>query len=299
MVHLPFHAAGNFEDYELTDSALDRVISSSSSSVRALIQARNRVNSSADTSSVTKKALIVAMPDTPEVTRLPYVVDEKIMLVKICASLGLTPVYLQDQTKREFLQNIDTATILHFAGNGRTDVLDPSQSSLLLQDWQTDPLTVGDLRSLRLHKRAPFLGYLSACSTGVNEKENLADEGINIIDGLQLAGLQHVIGTLWEVSDPTCADIASTVYKTLLDEGLTDRAVALGLHKALRELRAVWWDKWRERLKNIEDSRTSAEDGNSIEGRDGRLGGKVKSKSNPMKESMPLPVWVPFIHHGK
>jgi len=40
------------------------------------------------------------------------------------------------------------------------------------------------------------LAYLSACSTAVTGPE-LADESVHIVSAFQLAGYQHVIGTLW------------------------------------------------------------------------------------------------------
>ena len=44
----------------------------------------------------------------------------------------------------------------------------PSRSCLRLEDWETKPLTVADLRDHKLQANLPFLAYLSACSTGVN-----------------------------------------------------------------------------------------------------------------------------------
>ena len=61
----------------------------------------------------------------------------------------------------------------HFATHGWSDQVEPSQSCLLLEDWETNPLTCGDLRDHR--SQNPFLAYLSACSTRANEADRLAD----------------------------------------------------------------------------------------------------------------------------
>jgi hypothetical protein len=98
-------------------------------------------------------------------------------------------------------------------------------------------LTVGDLEDQKFQENSPFLAYLSACSTGANKAGQLADEGIHLISALQLTGFRHVIGTLWEVSDRHYVDAAGFLYETLKEKGVTDEAVCLGLHIAVRALR--------------------------------------------------------------
>jgi CHAT domain len=96
---------------------------------------------------------------------------------------------------------------------------------LLLKDWKAKPLTAGDLLDHRLQENPPFLGYLSACSTGAIGADR------------HVAGFRHVIGTLWEVSDAHCVDIARIVYGTIRDNGMTDRAIYQGIHRAVGALR--------------------------------------------------------------
>ncbi|RYP58987.1 hypothetical protein DL771_011041 [Monosporascus sp. 5C6A] len=55
-----------------------------------------------------------------------------------------------------------------------------------------------------------------------------------------LAGFRHVIGTLWSVDDRLCVDMARITYGVLRDEGISDKAVSGGLHRATRELRDQW-----------------------------------------------------------
>ncbi|KAI1387233.1 CHAT domain-containing protein [Hypoxylon trugodes] len=94
------------------------------------------------------------------------------------------------------------------------------------------------LRDHKIQENQPFLGYLSACSTGSNRAINLADEAIHLIGALQLAGFRHVVGTLWKVSDEHCVDVARDLYKTTRrDERMTDIAVCRGLHRAFIKLR--------------------------------------------------------------
>ena len=232
--HLPFHAAG-YHFQGSTDTVLDRVISSYSTSIKALIHGRRHVpEKSAESAS--DHALLVAMRETPGNSVLPFAEKEVQILRDFCLSLGLK-VAEPPRRRKDVLDQLPTSKIFHFAGHGKSDDRDPSQSCLLLEDWKETPLTVGDLRDTRFRERSPFLGYLSACSTGANKVEKLVDEGIHLVSACQLAGFRHVVGTLWEVSDEHCVDVARDFYQTIKGEGLTDVAVSRGLHQAVRTLR--------------------------------------------------------------
>ncbi|KAL8926867.1 MAG: hypothetical protein Q9208_002676 [Pyrenodesmia sp. 3 TL-2023] len=154
-----------------------------------------------------------------------------------------------------------------FAGHGRTDALDPSLSALLLMDWEASPLTIRDLRDLKLQRDPPFLAYLSACSTGRNNMSKLEDEGIHLVSACQLAGFRHVIGTFWAVPDEYCSATAETFYETLRDEGMTDGAVYRGIHRAVRALR----DKQGGVRLETRDASLVDEDDDPVEGAAGSL----------------------------
>ncbi|PQE26670.1 hypothetical protein CJF30_00011267 [Rutstroemia sp. NJR-2017a BBW] len=98
-------------------------------------------------------------------------------------------------------------------------------------------LPLADLRDCKLQENSPFLAYLSACSTKANKAERLVDEEIHLVSACQLAGFRHVVGTLWEVSDEYCVGVTRVLYETIKDEGMTDRAVYKGLHRAIMALR--------------------------------------------------------------
>ena len=247
---LPLHAAG-YHTQGSTKAVLDRVMSSYTSSIKALIQGRrNHVRQLVVPPP--ERALLVAMRETPGLSTngiLPFVDSEVEMFHNLCPSLQLKPI-TPTPRKDDVLKHLAASRIFHFAGHGRSDPVEPSQSCLLLEDWQTNPLTVGDLRDHRLQKTPPFLGYLSACSTGANEADELLDEGIHLVSALQLAGFRHVVGTLWEVSDEHCVDIARVLYETIQKEGLTDLAVCHGLHQAVRAVRNGQIEK-RERHRTF------------------------------------------------
>ncbi|KAJ5370325.1 CHAT domain-containing protein [Penicillium cataractarum] len=159
------------------------------------------------------------------------------MLRDLCPDLGLHPVEPVCPTRDSVLEQLKKCKVFHFAGHGIFDLREPSQSCLAVHDWEQNRLTVGDLRDLRLHEEAPFLSYLSACSTSSITKDKLIGEGIHLVNACQLAGFRHAVGTLCEVSDKHCVDVARILYLTLREKGLTDEAVYHGLHRAVRSLR--------------------------------------------------------------
>ncbi|KAK4169546.1 CHAT domain-containing protein [Cladorrhinum sp. PSN259] len=269
---LPLHAAGLYSQGS-TETVLDRVMSSYTSSVKALVRGRrqrrselplqeqpeagccegdtettNNTSPSTETTNdahtssrpTRDTAVLVAMEKTPGLGAngsLPFAGAEvEILREKFCPGLGVQPETPRGR-KEDVLRDLPTCKIFHFAGHGRSDPMDPSQSCLLLEDWETNPLTVGNLLDSRLQDNAPFLAYLSACSTGANQVESLADEGIHLVSAFQLAGFRHVVGTLWEVSDMHCVNVAEVLYGTMVNKGMTDTAVCLGLHLAVRALR--------------------------------------------------------------
>ncbi|KAF2792066.1 hypothetical protein K505DRAFT_388192, partial [Melanomma pulvis-pyrius CBS 109.77] len=200
--HFPIHAAG-FHTKGSTKTVLDRVMSSYTSSVKALRYGRRLHSVRRPTGPGLKHALLVAMQETPSLSSgsaLPFAAKEVGMLADFCPSLQLEAV-IPPRRKEKVLEHLRTCKIFHFAGHGRSDPLDPARSCLLLDDWNKSPLTVGDLRDLNIQESFPFLGYLSACSTSANRVNRLVDEGIHLASAFQLAGFRHVIGTLWEVSD--------------------------------------------------------------------------------------------------
>ena len=159
------------------------------------------------------------------------------------------------------------------------------------------------LRDLRLQGAAPpFLAYLSACSTGANEAKDLDDEGISLISACQLAGFQHVIGTLWEVSDRHCVDVARIVYETLRDEGMTDVAVARGLHRATRALRdeSVMMAGQQRESSECEEGHLArlADEGSSDTWEEERDGTLLFSSAKRAREPVLDPVWIPYMHFG-
>ncbi|KAI3325612.1 hypothetical protein HD806DRAFT_490775 [Xylariaceae sp. AK1471] len=246
----PLHAAG-YHAKQSSETVLDRVISSYSTSVKSIIYGRHRRLFTLDSG----KALLVAMAQTPGISPLPNATKEVAVVRSLCKSLGLE-VAEPKPLRENVMECLRNCKIFHFAGHGYTDIINPLLSALYLEDWNDEILSVSDLLDQSLHESSPFLAYLSACGTGQVKNEKSVDESIHLISACQLSGFRHVIGTLWDVSDKHCVEMAATTYKEIVDKGLSDESVSRGLHQAIRKLRNSWLDgKSRDRYEGT-DQRT-------------------------------------------
>ncbi|KAF5227974.1 hypothetical protein FAUST_11406 [Fusarium austroamericanum] len=266
----PLHAAGYHDTLQST-TAIDRVISSYSPSVKAIINTRRSVYHN----SKNKHVVLVPMDHTPQLTRLRFPNREVNAVASLCMSHGIRPLE-PDPEREEVLDALVGSSMFHFAGHGGTDPVDPLQSCLYLRDWEQYPMTVGSLLETNLSTSAPFLAYLSACGTGQNLDATSVDESIHLAIAFQLAGFRHVIGTLWEVNDAMCVEIAERMYEFLLPRGFDDASVSTGLHLAVRALRDQWVRNELLPGRNDEGQR-------NIELRD-------------MEPTLGL--WVPYVHYG-
>ncbi|CAN9455281.1 unnamed protein product [Alternaria alternata] len=239
---LPIHAAGVHTGGS-SNTAIDRVMSSYATSLKSLLDGRQRLRTSQKPGSSTdiRHAALVSMCTTPGLgihSDLPFAEKEieevKGLMVSFNIEVAEPPPY-----RDKVLHALGRSQILHFAGHGSPDAKELSASSILLKDWETNPLTTEDIRSMSLTYSPRFLAYLSACSTGPNNNADtlLTDENIHLISSFRLAGFRHVVGTLWDVQDEYCVDVARIFYETLRDEGISDDAVCLGLHRATLALR--------------------------------------------------------------
>ena len=227
---LPIHAAG-YHELNSSRTAIDRVISSYIPTLKSLGFARER-----RVRLPSQKALIVGMPTTPEQCDLPYV-DVEIEALRNLFSTFIETTTLRNPTREATLLALPEQQIVHLSCHGRVSENDPSQSSLLLDDWKKHPLTISDLISVKM--KAPQFAFLSTCHSATARDERLADESINLASTFHLAGFPSVVGTLWQVTDEHSFEVGKDVYQWMLDEhGKLDVGrAAVGLHHAIRRLR--------------------------------------------------------------
>ncbi|KAF5964356.1 TPR domain-containing protein [Fusarium bulbicola] len=216
------------------------------------------------------------MEDTPRSSPLPFAGNEVEMLQRQCPLLHLRPEMPEPYTDA-VLEAMKTCTVFHYAGYGSARFANPSDSCLLLKDWQSNTFTVDRLYGIHIQDSRPFLAYLSVCETKASDRVQLLDESLDLTSAFQLAGFGHVAGTLWVVSDQRCVDVAKEFYKVVEKEGLTDTSISRGLHFAIRNVR-------NKHILQIGNSR-------KIEW----AGGTTTEKPQANYSSY---TWVPYIHSG-
>ncbi|KAH6646598.1 CHAT domain-containing protein [Truncatella angustata] len=297
LVNFPIHAAGKYSPGSM-ETVLDRVMSSYVSSVKALIHGRRRRKHNFQLSGQSStRAVLVDMSQTPRYGTLPFATKEVAIVRDICKATSIE--YSEPmRTKDHVSSQLKNCEIFHFAGHGHTDSQDPASSYLLLNDWEEDPLTVGSLFDMNLRENSPFLAYLSACGTGQNKEEKLADESFHLIGACQLAGFRHVIGTLWEVSDELCVDVARITYEELVDGFMSDDSVCRGIHRATRHLRDRWLRSSSASILVAKAEPGSADAGDENDERGPRKAVYHSSDDEDGDALSSSLSWAPYVHFG-
>jgi len=225
---LPLHAAGHYDagGQSSGSGVLDRVVSSYTPSLRALVEARRPLDSPLGDEQI----LVVALAETPGAVPLADVTRERDLIASLFAD-RLTLLEGEAATWQAVREELPRHRWAHFSCHGGQNLADPSHGGLLLRDRL---LTIADISTG--HYRGEF-AFLSACMTATGGI-NLPDEAITLAAAMHYAGYRHVIATLWSVYDETAADVAKAVYDQLTSTGRFEPGrSAHALHNAIRGLR--------------------------------------------------------------
>ncbi|CAH0033322.1 unnamed protein product [Clonostachys rhizophaga] len=269
MSKFPFHASGRHECGG-RETVMDRVVSSYGTTVQTLVASRLQ----APITSTRAEALLVGMSNTPRHGTLPHAADEVCEIEKILKCTSVNAAQLRGTRETS---SPASAIATFFC---RTRLFD-----------------------LNLDQGAHFLAYLSACGTGLVREEKFLDESIHLISAFQVLGFRHVIGTLWEVQDMICVDLARLTYQVIRDESMTDKSINRGLNKATKRVRDEWLAEYARRSLDIRAGKVlSAEEGISTlriqeRGNDEREGRDIIPLEDDWGQSSPPP-WIAYIHYG-
>ncbi|MFE9856553.1 CHAT domain-containing protein [Streptomyces sp. NPDC005780] len=224
---LPLHAAGRGTPDSGT-WVMDRAVSSYTPTLRALVRARAGLAPGAP---ARPSPLVVALADTPGAAPLPGVAREAELLAELFPGARLMAG--SDATVEAVGGALDAHPWVHFSCHGVSELLDPSQSGLVLYDGR---LTVSDVATRR--PVTPQLAVLSACSASQGGIE-LSDEAVQLASSFQLAGYPHVIGTLWPIADKLATHLTEAFYTALAEDITRGRPIdpAAALHHPVRALR--------------------------------------------------------------
>lgn len=226
---LPLHAAGHHRDGGPV--LLDRVVSSTTPTIRALGHARAGRRDDRNE----PRLLVVAMPRTPDAPDLPGAQAEADHLAALIP--GATVLVGADATRDAVLDALPASGWAHFACHGYSDPDNPSNSHLALHDHDRAPFRVLDLSRLRL-RNAEF-AFLSACDTA-RTTARLSDEAIHPLAAFQIAGFSQVVGTLWRVDDVVAPAFSQQLYGELIADRSGALRASAAVHRTVRKLRAKY-----------------------------------------------------------
>jgi CHAT domain-containing protein len=121
---------------------------------------------------------------------------------------------------------------VHFACHGVQNILNPTESALLLAG--SSQLTLSKIIELSI-PHADF-AFLSACQTAAGNRA-LQQESVHLAAGMLSAGYRSIIATMWSIMDNDAPQVASDVYEHLFKVSPPDSArAAEALHIAVRKL---------------------------------------------------------------
>ncbi|MBE3015088.1 CHAT domain-containing protein [Microbispora sp. NEAU-D428] len=204
----------------------DHVVSSYTSTLRALARARSR------TPATVRHQLTVAVSSAPELPTLTGTAQEAEALHQRHPGILLVD---EDATTDRVLAELPGRTWAHFACHAATDAEKPSFGGLVLHDTL---LPIGAIGALPLDQAE--LAYLSACSTAFSGIFH-ANESIHLASAFQLAGFRHVVGSQWLLDDATAAAVAREFYRQL--PGPDANEAARVLHRVMGDLRRTHPDR--------------------------------------------------------
>jgi hypothetical protein len=113
-------------------------------------------------------------------------------------------------------KNLRDYDIVHYAGHADYHSENPSESGWLLKDARLKASEISAMGGLR---PMPSLVFSNACQSGHSGEWRIGEEDEQQIFGLAnaylLAGVQHYIGTFWEILDEPSSQFAKLFYGSL------------------------------------------------------------------------------------
>ncbi|MFC4063480.1 CHAT domain-containing protein [Actinoplanes subglobosus] len=224
LASFPVHSAG---DHSVPGaSVIDRVISSYTPTLQALLNARRDVPTEPDAD----KVLFVGVAGPHGQHPLPGVARELEDLTRLLGD-RLTALTGEAATRAAFLDSVTRHQYVHFSGHGLADPADPYHSGIFLSDAT---VTVSDLQ---VAVAGGELAFLSADNTAVGGVR-LPDELLTVATALHYAGFRRVIAALGPVSDVFAVRMSRLTYASMIGpNGIDASKAAEALHTAARRLR--------------------------------------------------------------
>ncbi|KAJ6583333.1 CHAT domain-containing protein, partial [Mycena sp. CBHHK59/15] len=190
-----------------TDCVSDYVIPSYTTTLTALLDPPTHTTT-------TFKMTALIQLETVGCSYLPATRDELTKIEERVPKQWLTSLGHTSETSVDTaLFNLQQSAIVHFAGHGTQDVMNPHDSGLILSNGQLKVSQIMHLpeesqdATLELSRKGMSLALLSACKT--------ADEAMHLAATLLFAGFRGVVGTMWTITDHVGPKVADAFYEYL------------------------------------------------------------------------------------
>lgn len=141
-------------------------------------------------------------------------------------------------------KNLRDYDIVHYSGHADYQAENPSDSGWLLSDGR---LRASEISAMGGLQPMPLLVFSNACQTGQTGewqiREGYEQQIFGLANAYLLAGVQHYIGTFWEILDEPSCHFAKCFYDYLAQGEKVGEAVRRGredLIKAYGEETIVW-----------------------------------------------------------
>jgi class 3 adenylate cyclase/CHAT domain-containing protein len=123
------------------------------------------------------------------------------------------------------IRNFD---IVHYAGHGEHDAVNPAESGWIMGDGK---LSAREIMNMAGAMPMPSLIFSNACQTGQTDEWRIGADYERKIFGLAnaflLSGVQHYIGTFWEIPDEAGRHFAAQFYRSLIEGTTVGEALRL------------------------------------------------------------------------
>ena len=219
---LPLHAVGPYRKDQ--KNLMDLYVSSYAPSLSALIRARERARGqkmSRDASSAISFAAVgQAKPSEAQKLRELSEVDREIR--KIQNDTNMPPnvkfeIAIGDAATIEgAVQAFREHRWVHLACHGAQHATKPFESWFAMRDG---PLTL--MRIIQERYTGSEFAFLSACHTAEGDAST-PDEVLHLAGGMQFAGFNGVIGTLWKVDDAIAHQVVTRFYREMFERPVLD-----------------------------------------------------------------------------
>ncbi|MCB1645316.1 MAG: CHAT domain-containing protein [Pseudomonadales bacterium] len=161
--------------------------------------------------------------------------------VSVAQRFAVADLKLRKQASESYLRNHgEGQRLIHFAGHGTFDPVQPMASALLLSpdDEHDGMLQVSELYELRLDAD---LVTLSGCQTALGNVTD-GDDVVGFTRGFMFAGARTIVSSLWEVDDEATRRLMTIFYQSLSAGGaITALQSAQKMVKATYQQHPYYW----------------------------------------------------------